>query len=173
MPQINELRKQISRGLSPRFVDLGLERVSDDVGWSPSPGLIRMVQISFLDSHHASYFGSSTASFSIEFGGLYGPANLFEAKSDFPRVHYCQVRGKLHRDFRQDAPKKDLPPAEHRRSDIWWVRASGEDLNAAIEGAGRRGSPSRIQLLELLTAKLPEKRLLRWRLLLPSWLTGR
>jgi hypothetical protein len=211
MAQINELRKQISRGLAPRFADLGLDRVSDDVVWSPSPGLIRIVQISFLDSHHASYFGSSTASFSIEFGGLYGPVNLFEAQRDFPRVHYCQVRGKLHRDFRQDAPKKDLPPAEHRRSDIWWVRASGEDLNAAIEGAGRvitsnlglwlgrlsdhayvcrylfwkdenerglfgfggRGSPSRIQLLELLTATFPEKRLLRWRLLLLSWLTGR
>ncbi len=96
MPQINELREQISRGLAPRFADLGLDRVFDDVVWSHSPGLIRIVQISFLDSHHASYFGSSTASFSIEFGGLYGPANLFEAKSDFPRVHYCQVRGKLH-----------------------------------------------------------------------------
>lgn len=201
---MDELRKQISRGLWPCFVDLGLERVSDDVVWSPSPGLIRMVQISFLDSHHASYFGSSTASFSIEFGALYGPANLVEAKRDFPRVHYCQVRGKLHQDVRQDSPKKDLPPAEHRRRDIWWVRASGEDLNASIEGAGRiikatlglwlgrlsdyayvcryifwkdenepglfgfgkRGSPSRLQLLELLTAKFPEKRLLKWRLLL-------
>src|SRR5260370_9486602 len=137
MPQINELRKQIARGLWLCFADLGLDRVSDDVVWSLSPGLIRIVQISFLDSHHASYFGSSTASFSIEFGGLYGPVNLFEAQRDFPRVHYCQVRGKLHRDFRQDAPKKDLPPAEHRRRDIWCVLSSGEELKPAIEGARR------------------------------------
>jgi hypothetical protein len=209
MTQISELRKRIIENLSPCFVDLGLKQAFDNVFWSSSPDMAHIVQISFLDSQQASYFGSTTASFSIEYGGLYGMARPFEIQKDYPYIHYCQVRGVLGRDFQQDVPKKSLTPVEHRRRDIWWVDASGENTDKVVESAvrvvkndlglwlsrlsnyhylcrylfwknenhyglygfGRKGSPMRIRVLGLLAEKFPNKTMLKWRILLPTWLT--
>lgn len=137
MKRISQLKRQILADLSPHFRDLGLEVASDGVYWSCSPDAMRIVQISFLNARLAAYFGTTTASFNLEFGGLYLPASSYKNRKDFPKVHYCQIRGHLLRGYQQRAPQEDLPEMEHERHDIWWVDASGDTLNRVTEDAAR------------------------------------
>lgn len=132
---VNELRDKIISGLSPHLLELGLTSVSGEVFCSYSPDMALIVQITFLDSRHASYFGACEASFNLEFGGIYHSLSSLQKREDFPRVHYCQIRGALLRDYSQPAPRTELPDVEHERRDIWWVDKSGENLDEVIRHA--------------------------------------
>jgi hypothetical protein len=136
MDSIEEIRRCIEAGLSGHLHRYGLEKTRDYVFWHREPEIILIAEINFLRKSDASYFGSTTASFSILFGGLYGSVE-YEDNKDFPAVHYCHVRGHLCRDFDQAAPNPALSRAEHKRRDIWWVDKTKESAQAAIDSAGR------------------------------------
>jgi hypothetical protein len=133
---IEGIKKEIVAGLSPFLEEYGLEKAGTSVFWHREPEITRIVEIQFLRKKEASYFGATTASFSILFGGLYGALDVAD-REDFPAVHYCHVRGHLRRDFRQSAPDPSLPKWEHDRTDIWWVDRTTDSARAAIESAGR------------------------------------
>ncbi|MEW6558193.1 MAG: hypothetical protein AB1349_12740 [Elusimicrobiota bacterium] len=137
MPKITELKSQIVESISTEIIKFGLNPVTNGVFWFRSGNVVRIFQISFLDSHHASYFGTTKASFSLEFGGLYGSITELKKMEDFPKVHYCQIRGMLLKDYIENAPNKNLPSYEHSRNDIWWVDRSGENLNRVLESTSR------------------------------------
>ena len=136
-PKIGDLKRQIIDALSPCFKKLGLDRASDVVYWSDSQDCARIVEITFLTTRNAEVFESTTASFSVEFGGLYPPMDWCRNEKEFPSTAFCQVRGNLLRSYPQRAPGEDLPAAEHKRRDIWWVDKSGAGLGRAIEDAVR------------------------------------
>jgi len=165
IPTVGELKRQIIDELSPCFRKLGLKPASDEVYVSTSEDMMRVVQISFLDVRNAAYFATTTASFGIEFGGLYPPFDCKDRK-DFPAAHYCQVRGHLLRGYVQRAPKDDLSALEHKRRDIWWVDKSGNDLNKVTTDAVRVVQDELGVWLERLAhkkdLKLPKKNLLPW-----------
>lgn len=126
------LKEKIIAGVSGCLEGFGLTKGPEHVFSALSSDVMRIVQVSFLDTRHASYFGTGTASFSLEYGAIYTPISSSQDRNDFPAVHYCQVRGVLMRDYSQRAPKSTLPAVEHKRRDIWWVDPSGKDVERVI-----------------------------------------
>ena len=159
---VSAMQRHIEGEIGAAFQTLGLVPVRPGLCWSCREERTLMAEVVFLSRSQADYFGTSTASFGIEFGGFYGSLDALRETKGFPAACFCQVRGSLWRDYAQAAPLADLPAPEHKRRDLWWVNGGGESLPRAVDSAVRvvKGE------LPRWLSRLEDYKSLAWRLLL-------
>jgi len=136
MVSVNELRNKIFSEISTCLMSIGFTNEKGYAFYAQSQDVIQVIQISFLDRRHANYFGTNTASFSLEMGIFFSFINTSGDMSQsyvkqmiLPKIYECHIRRNLSRDISQKAPKKDLSKPDRKRRDIWWVERSGANIN--------------------------------------------
>lgn len=144
MISINELRNKVVNEISACLKSIGCTSENGHTFYAQSQDTIQVIEISFLDRRHAAYFGSNTASFSLELGVFFSfipPAeNITQSHTNqilYPRSFECHIRGNLLRDISQKAPGKALSTPDKRRRDIWWVERSGANIDEVLDSATR------------------------------------
>ena len=132
MVSISEIRKRIVNEIADCLSDIGFTSGKEQTFYTVSEGTIHVVKICFLDRRHAAYFGSNTASFSLELGVFYtfvpfsrDIAGYDEDSEVFPKHYECHIRGCLLRDIPQIAPSLDYAWDEETQAAIknaqrWW-----------------------------------------------------
>lgn len=144
MISINELRGKIIHEISGCLRSLGFTNANRHTFYAQSQDTIQVIEISFLDRRHAAYFGSNTASFSLELGIFFSFITPSENNGQshtnqilLPKIFECHIRGNLLRDISQKAPSKDLSTPDKIRRDIWWIDRSGSNIDEVLDSATR------------------------------------
>lgn len=144
MVSIGNIRNKIIHDITDCMSDLGFTSDKDHTFYSFWKDTIHVVKICFLDRRHAAFFGSNTASFSLELGVFYTfvPRSENITASDnkeivLPKMYECHIRGCMLRDFRQKPPQKILSSPDRKRGDIWWVDSSCSNLEDVLKSATR------------------------------------
>jgi hypothetical protein len=133
------LRTRILEAVGASARTLGLHPCRDGGYCTESRGITRLLTVSFLDRRHAAYFGTCTASFSLEVGVWFSDPRTTESASEpsTPRHLECQIRHLLVRDLLQSPPSLDLPAPDGSRRDIWWLSRIGDNLGDVAASASK------------------------------------
>lgn len=146
MISINDLRNKVVNEILVCLRGVGFTSENGHSFYAQSKDAIQVIEICFLDRRHAAYFGSNTASFSLELGVFFSFITPSENNGQshtnqilLPKIFECHIRGTLLRDISQKKLRKELSCTgpDERRRDIWWVERSGANIDEVLGSATR------------------------------------
>jgi hypothetical protein len=148
MPKTSPTVDQMLRKyVTPVLKDAGFERVNARNGWLWSDKTICVFNIRAVGRYFSDLTGYPPGSVGVRLGAYYTfipeimPIKLDLHQQLLPAEWQCHMRTHLHRGIDQPKQQTLSNPAEHRRTNIWWVEPDGS--NAEIVAADIASSLSR------------------------------